>query len=224
MDFRRIGLTVFGAALLAVLLNTPPARVEATPCAAMNVFSSGTVANPAPVNSNFSNLVACAQNIDNSNIGSAGIFASQVIPGNASQATFGGSQQYSFPAGVLDTGNLQVTGTGVFGSYVAAWSSGASTNGNVAPLYTAAGGTTSNNAHSVIGTCSMVATTSCVVSFTGGVAFTSGSTFSCSGPQITAGSVAGYTFPASTVGGGASVTISALSTTTATFSTVCTGY
>ena len=72
----------------------------AVPCSAMNVFVAGTVANPALVNQNFSNLVSCAENIDATNIGTSGIFASQIIPTTTAQATFGGTQSFLFPYGI----------------------------------------------------------------------------------------------------------------------------
>ncbi len=105
-----MGRRLLAAALAFITsfaIGTPPA--SATPCAAMNVFTAGTTANPTPVNQNFANLVTCAQNIDNTNIGSAGIYASQIVPTNASQATFGGSQTYTFPAAI--SGGLTSAGS-----------------------------------------------------------------------------------------------------------------
>jgi hypothetical protein len=73
-------------------------------------FSNGTNSNASNVNQNFSSLQNCGNNIDYSNFGTAGIFASQIKPTTAGQATFGGSQAYTFPAGTVTIGNAQVTG------------------------------------------------------------------------------------------------------------------
>ncbi len=75
----------------------------ATPCAvpynASNGISNGQPAQAAQINSNFSALQACENNVDNTNIGTAGIFPSQLIPTTGTQATFGGGQEYTFPNG-----------------------------------------------------------------------------------------------------------------------------
>jgi hypothetical protein len=48
------------------------------------------------MNSNFSAISSWATTIDNTNIGSAGIYASQIKPGTTAQGTFGSSQLYTF--------------------------------------------------------------------------------------------------------------------------------
>jgi hypothetical protein len=127
-QFARFALLAF---ILAVLTNTPPASVDAAPCAAMNVFVTGTTANPTPVNQNFSNLVACAEDIDNSNIGAAGIFASQIIPTSSTQATFGGSQPYTFTT-ALTVPSLTSSGavSGTTGTFTGAVSGATLTSSN----------------------------------------------------------------------------------------------
>jgi hypothetical protein len=59
--------------------------------------------------------------IDNTNIGPAGIYASQIIPTSPSQATFGGTQTYVFPAGIQVTGSIQASTSGIasFGTITA---------------------------------------------------------------------------------------------------------
>jgi hypothetical protein len=54
------------------------------------------------LNSNFSNICTAGNNINYQNIGSAGIYASQMIPTTNAQAQFGGASTitYTFPAGV----------------------------------------------------------------------------------------------------------------------------
>jgi hypothetical protein len=59
-------------------------------------FTPFTTAYSAQVNSNFSTIATAINgNLDNTNIGSAGIYASQIIPTNSTQATFGGSVSYT---------------------------------------------------------------------------------------------------------------------------------
>lgn len=60
-------------------------------------FSPGTIIASAQVNADFSTIYGLVNgNIDNTNIGAAGIFASQLVPTTGPQATFGGSQNYTF--------------------------------------------------------------------------------------------------------------------------------
>jgi len=83
-----------------------------------NVFVNGATINAAPFNVNFAAITTWSTNIDNTNIGAAGIFASQVVPTTAGQATFGGTPLYTFPAGVAAGGPLTATTvTGSSGTY-----------------------------------------------------------------------------------------------------------
>jgi hypothetical protein len=69
------------------------------------------VISSSAMNSNFNAISTWANgNVDNSNIGLAGIYASQIKPTNSSQATFGGTQQYTFPSGLSVNGSLSVSG------------------------------------------------------------------------------------------------------------------
>jgi hypothetical protein len=71
-----------------------------------NNFSSGQIAFSALVDANFAAIATWANgNVDNTNIGAAGIYASQIVPTNGTQATFGGSSSinYQFP-GTLSVG------------------------------------------------------------------------------------------------------------------------
>jgi len=83
---------------------------SATTCTIPYTFTAGTSAVAAQVNNNFSNLQSCGNNIDYNNIGTSGIYASQVIPTTGAQATFGGSQNYTFSNG-LTTTTLNASGT-----------------------------------------------------------------------------------------------------------------
>jgi hypothetical protein len=69
-------------------------------------FSPGTTIFSAQVNANFAALVTGVNNVVAANIGATGIYASNIIPLNASEATFGGTQTYTFPAGVTLAGPL----------------------------------------------------------------------------------------------------------------------
>jgi hypothetical protein len=74
-----------------------------------NTFVTGTTINAAPFNANFTAIQTWSANIDNTNIGAAGLFASQILPTTSGQATFGGTQAYAFanalsvtsPAGIV---------------------------------------------------------------------------------------------------------------------------
>jgi hypothetical protein len=109
-------------------------------------FNPNTLAQSAQVNANFTAIAAVLNgSIDNTNIGPAGIYASQIIPTTTAQATFGGgTQKYIFPGPALAGpayGNtalaslafqwLAAAGTGVLGA-----SSGITVEGVVASLAT----------------------------------------------------------------------------------------
>jgi hypothetical protein len=68
-------------------------------------FSPNTEAFSAQVNANFAAVVASVNNIDNTNIGVLGLYASQMIPTSTAQATFGGTTPYyTFNNGVTING------------------------------------------------------------------------------------------------------------------------
>ncbi|MFY9780850.1 MAG: hypothetical protein WAJ85_10115 [Candidatus Baltobacteraceae bacterium] len=69
---------------------------DATLCTVPNTFSVGSIINAAPFNANFSALQTCGNSIDNTNIGSAGLYASNLLPTSGAQATFGGLVPYTF--------------------------------------------------------------------------------------------------------------------------------
>jgi hypothetical protein len=69
---------------------------------------TGTTINAAPFNTNFSAVATAVNSIDNSNIGAAGLFASQLLPTTAAQATFGGAIGYQFLAPSASTVPLTV--------------------------------------------------------------------------------------------------------------------
>lgn len=96
---------------LGVIIGTRiPA--DATACTIPNTFTAGTAAVASQVNANFTSLQSCGNNIDHTNIGAAGIYASQIIPDTSAHATFGGAVEYTFPTTIALTG---VTGADCLG-------------------------------------------------------------------------------------------------------------
>ena len=81
-----------------------------------HVWATGETITAALLNGEIASIVTAGNNIDNNNIGAAGIFASQVIPTNGTQSTFGGTTPYSMPPGLNVAtnadGNVPLTITG----------------------------------------------------------------------------------------------------------------
>lgn len=136
----------------AIVVSSRPAGATtcSVPYNASNGISNGQSAQASQINSNFNALQSCGNNIDNANIGTSGIYASQIKPTNGSQATFGGSQAYTFPNNV-SWGNSSFGGTlNTSGSYSFSTSNGAfigtlntPTTGGVLTYGASAGGFTS---------------------------------------------------------------------------------
>ena len=107
--------------LLAVICISLVASVaSATTVVIPNIFSNGQVIDATMMNANFSALANWANgNVDNTNIGSGGIFASQIIPGSTAQATFGGATSYTFPTVLNLLGGAVVTGPASFSTLAA---------------------------------------------------------------------------------------------------------
>lgn len=74
------------------------------------VWANGDVMTAAAMNANPTAFAAGFANIDNVNIGPAGIFASQIIPTTVAQATFAGSLNYTFPLGIITAGKVVAAG------------------------------------------------------------------------------------------------------------------
>jgi hypothetical protein len=89
---------------LGCLAAAKPA--QAVTCSVAQVFSTGMTLTATNLNANPANEVTCINNIDHTNLGSAGIYASQIIPATAPQAAFGGSLTYTFPAGISAVGAI----------------------------------------------------------------------------------------------------------------------
>lgn len=96
-----------------------PREASAATCVVSHTFVTGETLTATTMNANPANEVNCINNVDFNNIGVAGIYASQIKPGNTTQATFGGSSVYTFPAGVNAGGPLTAT-TGAFSGSVSA--------------------------------------------------------------------------------------------------------
>lgn len=114
-----------------------PVAARASNCAVPQTFTTGQVLTAAVLNANPVALAACINgNIDNSNIGPAGIYASQIIPNSPTTATFGGTIAYNFTNGVNVTGGNIVVTSGIYDTLGSELTLKA--NGNRA-IYTSAG-------------------------------------------------------------------------------------
>lgn len=139
------------------------------------VFTSGTPAYAAQVNANFTAVANGVNSIDASNIGAAGLYASQIIPTTSGQASFGGTQQYAFPAAA----GVSITGPLTAGSINAATiqRSGA----YLPPVYSAAGAGTGPTEHIIRGSVTLSFTTqkfgSATINLSGSAVFTGISTY-----------------------------------------------
>ena len=139
------GLLVFVLTACAM----KPHAAQATTCTQAFVFATGQTLTAANLNANPANEITCINNIDNNNIGSNGIYATQIKPTSIAQAAFGGTVAYTFPNAVLATQG--------------------GTAGYVPPVYTNAGSATASTEHivrgqalpSISGTCS--ASSSCTL-------------------------------------------------------------
>jgi hypothetical protein len=67
-------------------------------------FTTGQTLTAAVLNSNPTTFSGCFNNIDAVNIGAVGLYASNLNPTNATQATFGSGQSYTFANGLTVTG------------------------------------------------------------------------------------------------------------------------
>lgn len=106
---RRVLFTLgFVVALASALLVSRGTPAEAITCSISHVYTTGETLTSAVLNANPTQFNTCFASIDHLNIGPAGIYASQIIPTTAAQATFGGSQVYTFPSVPSWTGALPV--------------------------------------------------------------------------------------------------------------------
>lgn len=108
-----------------------------------NVFVQGTTINAAPFNTNFSAVQTAVNNVDNSNVGASGFFASQLLPTTLGQATFGGAIGYLHLAPSASTTPLTVSG--VAGQSANIFDVTLTSGGTKALAVTATAGGTSSN-------------------------------------------------------------------------------
>lgn len=99
-----------------------------------NTFVNGAVADAAQVNANFASIIGSGNNIDSTNMGAAGIYASSLIPTTALQATFGGVVAYTVPVGLTVIGPIRAASDGANPAYIP-------------PVYTASGAATASTIH-----------------------------------------------------------------------------
>lgn len=93
----------------AALFFAPKAAL-AVSCSPSHTFVTGETLTAAILNSNPTTFSGCFNTIDNTNIGSAGLYASQLKPTSLSNAQFGGNQTYTFGAPSLSTVPLRIGG------------------------------------------------------------------------------------------------------------------
>jgi hypothetical protein len=82
--------------LIVCFLLLIPSIARASVCTGFVTWNTGDTITAAKLNTINTVVAACANNIDNTNIGVLGIFASQIIPTTVGQAVFGGSEPYQF--------------------------------------------------------------------------------------------------------------------------------
>jgi hypothetical protein len=96
-----LGLGRAAEAQTAPRVYSTQAEILASALVIPNTYTNGQVISAAIVNQNFQAIAAWANgNVDFSNIGVNGIYASQILPTTTAQAAFGGTVSYSMPAGL----------------------------------------------------------------------------------------------------------------------------
>ena len=100
--------------LLALALTLAPMSALANTVTIPNTFQNGQFIDANLFNQNFQSIATFANgNIDNTNIGVAGFYASQIKPTISAQAIFGGTVVYSFPAGLNINGAVLQANSGL---------------------------------------------------------------------------------------------------------------
>lgn len=95
MNRSRLGLFTCIFYTCIALLAPAAARASCSPLS-LGSIANGQPNNASPVVTAFNTLFTCSTTVDNTQIGVLGIFASQIVPTNLTQATFGGSIAYAF--------------------------------------------------------------------------------------------------------------------------------
>jgi len=160
----------------------------ALPCAARAAcsaipytFVNGTSTLDAnATNSNNTHFQTCVTNIDATQIGTAGLTAANLIPTTALQATFGGTQSYTFPAGVTANAAINSTVT-MYAPYLQSKASGSTYYGPVPPIFTGSSGLGQvSSFHGSVGyNVSVPTATVTAVTLTGQSAFSTAASYWC---------------------------------------------
>ena len=98
--------------IFAFVLGSAQAA-NATICTIPTTLVNGNIVDAAQLNGNFTSLQSCGNAVDSTNMGSGGIYASQIKPATVGQATFGGAIVYAFPAGLNVNGALLQANAGL---------------------------------------------------------------------------------------------------------------
>jgi hypothetical protein len=103
---------------------TLPTAARAALCPPAHTFTTGETLTNVILNLNPVSTSNCLANIDYTNIGTTGLKASNIKPIDSAGATFGGTQNYTFPANVSSVGNMSWGGVSIGGTLNAS-------NGNI---------------------------------------------------------------------------------------------
>ena len=98
--------------IFAFVLGSAQAA-NATICTIPTTLVNGNIVDAAQLNGNFTSLQSCGNAVDSTNMGGNGIYASQIKPASALQASFGGTAVYTFPAGLNVNGALLQANAGL---------------------------------------------------------------------------------------------------------------
>lgn len=96
--------------LFAFAAIVAPKAALAISCPPSHTFITGETLTASVLNSNPVTFSGCFNNIDNTNIGSAGLYASNLNPTTLSNAQFGGNQTYTFGAPTSASVPLRIGG------------------------------------------------------------------------------------------------------------------
>lgn len=128
---RKILLTL-ALALGSILLCN--AKSEALTCTQTHIFITGETLTAVVLNLNPANEITCINNIDSTNVGANGFLASNIIATSVLNATFGGSQKYTFANGLTVNGSsldVGITSLGTTGGGSQMTASGLTIGGNI---------------------------------------------------------------------------------------------
>jgi hypothetical protein len=95
------------AMVLAIVSAPRPAQAYCNGMIPYVFVNNVTIVDASTTNANNAYLLGCATTVDYTQIGTSGIFASQILPLNIAEAQFGGSVNYAFPLGLNVAGAFQ---------------------------------------------------------------------------------------------------------------------